>query len=233
MDNKFFVSYSYSQDLNNYVRQLRNKFKFQFGMDVFEMSKKYFPEDFLSKVIDAPSDTHAESIVLDYWKQTRNDKFNDNIVKQANEYNLYLYENQSKIIEKLEDLYKNKYPFEKVNIFLTTFYRCPYNYPYWFMSYSDCSNEKLIEVCIHELNHFMFYYYWKNKFQKKGISERQFENLKESLAVLTSSDPLNENKYKTDILPLQKFVFENSKKPLKKIIDLVLENKILDYPNNK
>lgn len=228
MDNKFYVSYSYSQDLNNYVRQLRNKFKFQFGMDTLEMSKKYFPEDFLKSVLNAPNDTYAESLVLEYWQKTRRKDFNEVVTQKAEEFNQYLYDNQSKIIETLENLYKKKYPFiNKINVFLTTFYRCPYKNPYWFMSYSNCTNEKLKEVTIHEMNHFMFYYYWEKKL-RAIINERQFENLKEAVAVLTCADPDNENKYKTEVLPIQNFIRQNSEKSLKEIIDLVIKNKILD-----
>ncbi len=225
-NNIFYVSYSYSRDLDNYIRQLRNKMKYQFGMNVLEMSKRYFPEEFLLKVINAPTDTHAESIVLDFWDKTRDKNFNDEIYQKTEEFNLFLYQHQSEITSVLEKTFNEKFPFtSKINIFLTTFYRCPYSYPNWFMSFSDSTNEKLKDVVIHEMNHFMFYFYWKDKLSNK-ITEEQFENLKESLAVLTSSDPNNENKFKTNILDIQKFVQSHADKPLDEIINLTIKSKI-------
>lgn len=227
MDNIFYVSYSYSQDLNNYIRQLRNNTKYQYGMDVLEMSKKYFPEEFLLPVINAASNTHAESLVLNYWRKIRDKNFDDVVTKKVEEFNQSLYNNQSQIINTLEDIYKNKFPFlNKINIFLTTFYRCPYNYPNWFMSYVDCNNEKLKEVTLHEMNHFMFYYYWQKKLKTK-INEKQLECLKEALAVLTSSDPDNENRYKPEVLPIQNIVKENKDKPIREVINLVIKSGVL------
>lgn len=230
-DNIFYVSYSYSRDLDNYIRQLRNKMKYQFGMNVLETSKMYFPENFLLKVINAPTDTHAESIVLDFWKKTRDKNFNDEVTKKTEKFNRYLYEHQSEIISTLEKTFNKKFPFtHNINIFLTTFYRCPYNYPNWFMSYTNGTSEILKDTVIHEMNHFMFYFYWKDKLSSR-MTEEQFENLKEALAVLTSSNPDKENEFKPNILNIQKFVQANSGKPLKEIIELTLKSKIFSEKN--
>jgi len=224
--NRFLITYSHSRDLNNYVNQLRGNLKYQYGMNVLEMSKKYFPEKLLIDVINAPNNTIAEFIVLNYWHQNRKSEELNKIIKNAEELNTYINNSESKIIKPLEDLYQNKFPFEKINIYLTTFFRCPYWYPDWFMCYSEATPDKLIRVSLHELNHFMFYFYWRDKLTKVGITEKQLEYLKEAMAVLTKLNGA-ENKHKIEVLPIQNFIKENSDKPIDEIIELVIKNKLL------
>jgi hypothetical protein len=72
----------------------------------------------------------------------------------------------------------------------------------------------------------MFYYYWRNYLKKQNISNEKIEYLKESFAILTSSNP-NENSEKPNILPIQNFVKANKGKPIKEIIDLVIKEGLL------
>ncbi len=196
-------------------------------MNISEMSKKYFPKKFLTDIISASNNTLAELVVLNYWHQNRKPEELNKIIKNAEVLNTYVKSNENKIIKPLENLYQNKFPFGKINIFLTTFYRCPYWYPDWFMCYSDATPEKLIQISLHELNHFMFYFYWRDKLIKKGVTEKQIEYLKEALAILTNTDG-SENKYKIEVLPIQNFIKENKDKSVDNIIELVLKNKLLE-----
>jgi len=60
-----------------------------------------------------------------------------------------------------------------------------------------------------------------------GLSYPQSEHLKEALAVLTSEDP-KENQEKPNIVPIQNFIRENKEKSVDRVIDLVIQNKLLD-----
>lgn len=103
----------------------------------------------------------------------------------------------SQIEAQLEFIYKKSFPFKKIRVYLTTLSLCPYNYKEKYIYiYLKTSPKNQVRVMTHELNHFMFYYYYSDIAAKLG--KEKFELLKESLTVFTN--PEQEGKPKEKIL---------------------------------
>ncbi|MFA5128865.1 MAG: hypothetical protein WC445_02740 [Patescibacteria group bacterium] len=86
------------------------------------------------------------------------------------------------LMEKItgKQLYRKKF-----TCFLTTFPRCPYNYEKGYVWLCAVWSAKCyLGTFLHELLHFQFIAYCKNKQPVKNLSPRQFEYLKESLTVI-------------------------------------------------
>lgn len=223
---KFIVSYSEKVDLKNYLDRIFYRDKnVSYGEDIIELGSKYFPKTFLQSLTDADSETSAKKIVRQYWNEHRNSSFDYGSQIVSKWYQRILNEEQDSIIKPLEKIYQSSFPFSEIYVYLTTFFCCPYLYPKYFMMYRNCGIFDLINTSKHELNHFMFYYYFDKKLAKK-YSLNQREILKEALAVLTGS--ANENADKPKVLSLQKFIQDNSDKAVDKIIELVIKNKLLE-----
>lgn len=81
----------------------------------------------------------------------------------------------------------------------------------------------LINTAKHELNHFMFYYYYLNKLKRQNVSLEKREKLKEALAIFSNPEGNN----KPDIKDLETYLQTLSGKKMDEIIDLVIAKNIL------
>ena len=228
MDDLFNVQYSLFRDLGIYSFHLNRLKETSYGRSNLEMAKKRLPLDLVNSVMEQTNNTQVDWAIINYWSKHRTSadiqKYTDNALK----FDKFLNENSDQVIKPLESVYPQPYPFKKVSVFLTTFYKCSYWYPEkWFNVYAVDTLEHLLEVALHELNHFMFYYYYKEQLIQKSYSENQIEILKEALVVTSNPDD-HGNDSKVDVLPLQKFIFENRQKPIDKIIELVINQKLLE-----
>jgi len=225
---KFVVKYSEEKDFIPYLFNLWKPSLMTYGGDFFEMARKRFSIEFIESLKKAKTEKDAKKIIVNYWKSIRDKYFEEDTNLLVKWYQRFLDEEKDLIINPLEKVYSEKFPFEEITVYLTTFFSCPYNYENkWFMTYrSSRLISDLIFGSIHELNHFMFYFYWSDYLKKQNISNEKIEYLKESFAVLTSSKP-NENAEKPNILPIQNFIKANKDKPIKEIIDLVIKEGLL------
>ncbi len=105
----------------------------------------------------------------------------------------------SQVIYSLEFLYNKPFPFENVTLYLTTNNICPYSYEdkYFFANYKYASEQ--MDIAKHELNHFMFYYYYDSLRNKLDLEK--YELLKEALTLFSSPNQTG----KPNELPLRKF----------------------------
>jgi len=103
------------------------------------------------------------------------------------------------IIYFLEFLYKKPFPFKNITLYLTTNNICPYSYEdrYFFANYKYASEQ--MDVTRHELNHFMFYYYYDSL--KTKLGEEKLELLKESLTFFSNPNQTG----KPNETPLREF----------------------------
>lgn len=221
------VSYSISIDLYNYLRQFRNKTIFSYGSNINEIALRRHSQEFIDKVKSFDNDLDAELYILNYWQQTRHHNWYTEIKNNALSQETELAKNIKEIVEKLEFFYKRPLLFNEIYIYLTTCFRRSYRYPDYFTEFPESTEENLKSNTIHELNHFMFYYYFKDKFDKLGYTRKQFEYLKEAFAILTSEDG-KDNIARLDLHPLQNYLTTISKNSVEKIIELVIESKLLD-----
>jgi len=86
--------------------------------------------------------------------------------------------------KRLEEITKRKFKFEKVNAYITTVMRCPYDYKepsFMFSFFRDLPS--VLSVCGHELLHMQFHNtYWN--YAEKEIGKEKTADLKEALTVL-------------------------------------------------
>ncbi len=226
---KFNVSYSEEKDISNYLNALWKSPWTDYGKSHYEIGKKYLSIEYLDSLKNAPSKIKAVKIIKNYWKNTRSSTFTNDIELLSKWFgNILNEEGGTRIIKTLENAYQRKFPFKQINVYLTTLFSCPYNYEEkWFMVGRNSSLLWLLSTSLHELNHFMFYYYFNQNLENQGFSQSQREHLKEALAILTSDDS-KENQEKPQVIPIQNFIKENKDRSIDKIIELVLENKLLE-----
>lgn len=91
------------------------------------------------------------------------------------------------------------------------------------MSRRSNSVEGHLNTTKHELNHFMFYYYYQEKLRKQSLSEEKIEKLKEALAILTNPEGNN----KPDVKELEVFIQLQKNKTINQIIELSLGSSLL------
>ncbi|MDD4289897.1 MAG: hypothetical protein PHH83_01315 [Patescibacteria group bacterium] len=116
-----------------------------------------------------------------YYKENK-----DILVKLQNQTQNIFNEKADFLFEKMQKITKRKLYRKCFTCFLTTFPRCAYDYKsgyIWF--YINLSAEKCTDVFLHELLHFQFIKYFRDKID---LDDRQFEFLKESLTVILNSE---------------------------------------------
>ena len=81
---------------------------------------------------------------------------------------------------------------EKIGCFITSGFVCPYNQKEnWFMASMWHSLPFSITTICHEILHLQFLHYYKDYLAKKGLKNKQIENLKESLTFLLNEPEFN------------------------------------------
>lgn len=217
---QFIVPYSKEKDIWNYLNSAWEFTHEKYGRkDIQEKVLQFHPFEFKTKLSQAKTKKEASFIIKSFLDSLPSSFQNLTPIIAKGVENI-LNEKKNEIIASLEQVYAKKFPFEKITVFLTTCGINPYNYQQkWFMSNRNASVEEHLKTAKHELNHFMFYYYYPQL--KSEFGDSNFEKLKEALAILTNP----EGNDKPDILELEKFIRKNSGKNVEEIIEMVLETK--------
>ncbi len=93
----------------------------------------------------------------------------------------------SRIEDQLQKLYERKVPFKLIKIYLSSLPICPYNFEKrWIMVFGETTIKRQLQILTHELNHFMFYYYFGAL--KERLGKERFESIKEALTVFTNPE---------------------------------------------
>ena len=149
-----------------------------------DLLNKYNPE--LKKIIlDSTSEEEAKEQITKYltkYKRENEDKIKRGIKRLEDEWEIV----GDAIINSLENLYKKPWPFEEITVYLTTNKIFQYNYEkrYFFADIDYLLPQ--LSIAKHELNHFMFYYYYPNLIDKLG--KEKYELLKESLTYFSNPE---------------------------------------------
>jgi len=180
------IKYSIEKDARTYIDFVYNFKSFKHGNEDIQkkLLSKLDPE--LQEVLTTAKD--EETVykgVFDYLTKTYNENpqlIEDSITK----FKITWGKVGANIIYSLEFLYKKPFPFEKVTAYLTTSGIFPYNYEqkYFYVTYRSISNQ--LSTSAHELNHFMFYYYYPSL--KDRLDNEKYELLKESLTFFSNPD---------------------------------------------
>lgn len=217
----FKVDYSISKDKDNYISSIWNFRWHKHGREkITNKLSSGLPKDLVLQLINQKKLKEAE-LVVEKFLNSQDDKFlkSIEILKVGLEKNLNKQEKN--IIETLETAYVKPVPFITLKVYITTIPICPYNFKErWFMVFKNHSKEKHIQTAIHELNHFMFYfYYWQ---LKDKVGSNFFEIIKEALTVLTNPEEAGYpgEKY------LRKYIAENRNKNIEVILNEIVENKL-------
>lgn len=199
-------------------------------MDYGDKNKEYFykyaPKDFIDKLTKSADKKLAKDVVGEYWQKTLPKSFNkDNqfLIKWIEK---LLNEEKDLVIKRVEKIYEKPFPFEEIRVYLTTCFFCPYNYKkLYFMINRNSNFFGILNTARHELNHFMFYYYFGKSLKKKGISLENIEFIKEALAILTSNGQTENEGRSPLLLKIEDFVKQNRNLSVEEIIDKVLDYK--------
>jgi len=219
---QFIVSYSLQKDIQNYLdRVWQYNPKQLFGRDPKRFLNT-FPEDFQQELSCAKNKTEAIIAIKNYFHKTRNQKlFRQNsqfIIKWVT---IILNQESKNIEQKLKNAYQQPFPFKKVKVYLTSLPICPFYYRRrWFMVQRKGSIDHIIRTATHELNHFMYLYYWQKPLQKLGLSHGKSEILREALAITTNI----EGNDKPTVKALESYIKKIKHYPIKKIIHLCLNS---------
>jgi len=220
----FLVDYSQEKDIQNY---LNAGWKFTYAKhgreNIQEKLLQNYPQSFKNKLLEAKTKSVAEKVVKDFL-DSRPENFNritKLIIKVCQQ---VLNEEKPYIIDLLQKIYQQPFPFEKITVYITTFSISPYDYKNrWFMITRNNSIAGFINTAKHELNHFMFYYYYLDKLIQNGVSYQKREKLKEALVIF--SNPGGNDK--PDIKELESYLKTLKNKTMDEIIDLALKSKHL------
>jgi len=191
------VEYSVEKDTETYTNLVYTFKAYEHGrQNPKEALLKRLDPQLQNIITSADSEKTAYDGIYSYLEkncQNNNEKIEKYITRLKDEWVMV----GDTIINSLEFLYQNKFPFEKVTVYLTTNNIFPYSYE---NKYFYANLEYLMPqlgTAKHELNHFMFYYYYPKL--KEQLSDEKYELLKESLTFF--SNP--EQRGKPNELPLR------------------------------
>jgi hypothetical protein len=182
----FKVDYSVEKDIWNHLNSLWRFTYLKHGRrGMSEKLLKPYPERYKQALKKAENQEEATKVIKKFLFSLPLNYRNTTLVI-AKGVEAILEENRQDIISSLEGCYNKRFPFNKIFIYITTVNIYPYNYEKrWIMTGRNSSIEGHIRTVKHELNHFMFYYYFPKL--KEELGKVKYERLKEALAIFTSS----------------------------------------------
>ena len=180
------ASYSYSHDVGNYFNSIY-RFSWQkYGRENIEDKlRAKLPKNFIKALMTTNDSGKAKELIKDYLKERYQEYF-VKYDKKAKELERVWKKRSKGVLNLLSETYGKPVPFKSVNVYLSSLPICPYRYPEWIIVDGDSNTETQLYILLHELNHFMFYYYFG--YLKEKIGKVKFESLKEALTVLTNPD---------------------------------------------
>lgn len=218
---QFLVKYSQEKDIQNY---LNAGWKFTYAKHgrrkIQEKLLHSYPQEFKNKLLEAKSKTDAEKVIKEFLDSRPKDfrLVTKLVVKICQE---ILDEEKQNIINLLEKIYQKPVPFDKITVYITTFPINPYNYEErWFMVNRNSSVAGFINTAKHELNHFMFYYYYLDKLMQQKVSKEKREKLKEALVIFSNPEGNN----KPNIKKLESYLKTLKGRTIDEIIVLSLKS---------
>lgn len=181
------VAYDKARDVQVYLNYLYQFKSYKHGRDnIREELLNTYPEEFRIALNNASTRLEAAKVAKNYLKEKYTGK-RSYFRKVALMLEEAWITQRADIEKQLADLYAQKVPFETIWVYYTTTPICPYNFRKReiIVSYKR-QIEVQINILKHELNHFMFYYYFPELLEELG--KEKFESLKEALTVFTNPE---------------------------------------------
>lgn len=218
---KFEVEYSVEKDTIPYLKAVWKMQYKSFGRtNLRERLLSSKPEQFQKDIKKAKTEEEAKKVIGSYLESRLKIKKAE-IDKKICDIQKVLEDNKEVIIKTLESTFNKDFPFDEISIYLTTAGICPYNFENrWFMIYSNADTQTVVDVAIHELNHFMFFYYYFDDLKKGGINPNKLLVLKEALVVLSGNNTDN----KPETVELKQVLKSMEGKPMDEIIEIAIKS---------
>lgn len=203
---KLTASYNPKRDAENHVRAIYDQIYKSYGRA--DMREKLLGQIKSSAIKEAleQAKTREEAlgriaVELENIHQQNNGELSAKAEKLTN-----AWEKVGKQIEwQLSFLYQQKFPFEEVVIDLTTIPMCPYDFKAKrIFVHAQAPTQIQLSILAHELNHFMFYFYYPKL--RDELGDAKFELLKESLTLFTNPEQTG----KPDEMPLRELFMSKS-----------------------
>lgn len=182
---KLNVTYSKHKDIDNYINSIwRFKWNKHGREHILEKLSFTLPQTFTNQLLEAKTEESARALIDNFLEESVDVQCYSEISSLLD---LNWKHKSKELLSLLENTYDEKIPFPKLAIYLTSLNICPYSYQQgWIMVSANKTVEKQLNTILHELNHFMFYYYYSNI--KNVIGVVNYECLKEALTVLTNKN---------------------------------------------
>jgi hypothetical protein len=211
--------YNREKDALNWVNTAKDVDP-DFGFS-YEISTAPIPDNLKKEIIKIEID-EAVTKVTDYFSKSKRQKLKEDFIKyKLISLKKLWQEKGDNLIKKIESIF-GKFKNDELNVYLTTLYICDYNFEenYFYLSLYH-SLPQNFTIIAHELSHFLFYRDFEKYYRDKGLSEKQFQDLKESTTVL-----LNEKEF-SDILLIEDSGYQPHKKLRKFIANSWRKNRSL------
>ena len=199
--------YNRQKDASNWVDVTKDVDP-SFGIS-YKDSVRQVPLDLRKKILRS-SRKEGIKAVLGYFRKNSWRVLKEDFLKLKQEALTKIWKKKGNLlIKRLEELTQRKFPRKNYTAFLTTLYICAYDFKkgYFYLSLYHSLAVNFM-VIAHELLHFLTYAYFQKYCLRNGLSEKQFQNLKESLTVL-----LNTDLFQRDVLLIE----DNGYKPHQKM----------------
>ena len=211
--------YNREKDALNWVNTAKD-IDPDFGFS-YKISTAPIPESLKRKIIEFETGK-AVTKVTDYFSKNDRQKLKEDFIKYKLVSLIKLWQEKgSDLISEIENVF-GKFKNDELNVYLTTLYICDYNFDenYFYLSLYH-SLPQNFTIIAHELSHFLFYRDFEKYCRDKELSEKQFQDLKESTTVL-----LNKKEF-SDILLIEDSGYQSHKKLRKFIANSWRKNRSL------
>lgn len=189
------VKFDYNINKDSWSWVLIAKDKNLWGLD-WKNEVAHIPEDLLNKILKY-NFSKAQNIAEQYIEKNPESEFKNKIIKiQIKALDTAWKNIEKKYFKILEEVTQKTIFSENFTCFFTSGFMCPYDEKgNWFMVSMWHSLPNQVTTICHEIMHLQFLKYYKNYLKKKGLNNKQIEDLKESLSFL-----LDESEFKKIIL---------------------------------
>lgn len=187
----FKVIYSKEKDIQNYLDRGWRFVNYTHGREgVQDKLLVRYPNEFRENLKCASTREAARQVVESYLDDGKDWALAGDTNLVIKWFQNILDDEQIQITALLEKVYGKPFPFAEVRVYLTTFPINPHGTEKdpWFMVYRRADIVGLLRIVSHELNHLMFYYYYREPLMKAGLTNENLEGLKEAAAITTNPE---------------------------------------------
>lgn len=181
INRKIIFRIDYQKDAWNYVRIAKLEHH-DYGADLGKITSG-IPADLLTNLRHA-DEAGAKSLAEKYLLDNK-ENFLPDLQTSKRGLEEYFSKHGLEIFITIEKLFSRTIHTSEFSCSLTTLSSCPYDVDSdWFMVYYKWPTNGQARCVVHEILHLIFHHYWTDYCLEKGLSKKQFQDLKEALTFL-------------------------------------------------